>query len=73
MSTQDYHSSFTTPMPPKEAFSKIDNVSQWWSTHFEGSAAKLGDVFTVRFKSGDWYKIRIDALTPKRSASMIAS
>ena len=64
--TQDYRSSFTTKIPPQETFSKIDNVSKWWSTHFEGMSSKPGDVFTVRFSGGDWYTIRIEEMIPDK-------
>jgi activator of Hsp90 ATPase-like protein len=61
---QDYHSSITVPVTPKEAMDKISRVNEWWSTNFEGSSSKLGDVFTVHFKSGDWYTIKIAEMIP---------
>lgn len=64
MQQQDYHSSITADIAPEEVFDKISHVNEWWSTHFEGSSSKLGDNFTVRFSNGDWYKIKIDELTP---------
>jgi hypothetical protein len=57
MKEQDYHSSFTANISPREAFEKISRVNEWWSLNFEGESSKLGDVFTVRFKSGDHYTI----------------
>jgi hypothetical protein len=47
---------------PEETFDKINNVSEWWGKNFEGRSRKVDDVFTVRFKSGDIYKIRIAVL-----------
>ena len=64
MQQQDYHSSITADITPEEAFDKISRVNEWWSTNFEGSSSKLGDVFIVHFKNGDWYKIKIDELNP---------
>lgn len=64
MKNQDYHSSITVSVLPKEAFDKISHVSDWWSLHFEGSSYKFGDTFTVRFKSGDWFTVKINELTP---------
>ncbi len=64
MQPQDYHRTMTTGIPPEEAYTKISCVDEWWSTHVEGSFAKLGDVFTVHFKNGDRYTIHIDELVP---------
>ncbi len=64
MPRQDYHSSLTVQIAPEEAVDKISQVSKWWSLNFEGSSSKTGDVFTVRFKNGDWYKIKIEELIP---------
>ena len=64
MPQQDYQSSIPAVIPPQEAFDKIARVNEWWSTHFEGNSSNLGDVFTVRFKSGDWYQMKIAELTP---------
>ena len=62
MQQQDYHGSIAADITPKEAFDKISCVNEWWSTNFEGESSKLGDVFTVRFKSGDWYTIKISEM-----------
>ena len=64
MKEQDYHSSFTANISPREAFEKISRVNEWWSLNFEGESSKLGDVFTVLFKSGDYYTIKISELIP---------
>ncbi len=64
--TQDYHSSITTKITPKEMFNKISEVSKWWSLIFEGSSSKLGDVFTNHFKNGDWYEIKVDEMIPDK-------
>ena|SRR5579883_695643 len=66
MQQQDYQSSIIAGITPKEAFDGISRVNQWWSTHFEGSASNPGDVFTVRFKSGDWFKIKIEEIMPDK-------
>lgn len=63
--SQDYHASLTTNITPKIAFEKISNVNEWWSLRFEGTT-KIGDVFTVHFKSGDWYKIKIGTKLPNK-------
>ena len=64
MKQQDYHLSITTSVTPQGAFEKISRVSQWWAKDFEGKSDEPNDVFTVRFKSGYWYTIKITELIP---------
>jgi hypothetical protein len=64
MKQQDYHRSITTSVTPQAAFEKISRVSQWWAKDFEGKSDEPNDVFTVRFKNGDWYTIKIAELIP---------
>jgi hypothetical protein len=66
LTSQDYCSTITAKNSPKDIYDKISTVSSWWSTNFEGNATHLGDIFTVRFKNGDWYKIKIDELIPDK-------
>ena len=66
MNKQDYHSDIVTNVTPTEAFEKIGRVSEWWATNFEGGSQKLNDVFTVRFGSGDMYKVKIIELVPNK-------
>ena len=49
MKKEDYHCSITANITAKEAMEGISRVSEWWVKSFEGSAQKLGDVFTIRF------------------------
>lgn len=63
MKKQDYHTNFTVDTNATEAFNAINNICGWWSTDFEGSANKPGDVFTVRF--GDTFiTMRIMEMVP---------
>ena len=64
MKQQDYHRSITASVTPQAAFEKISRVSQWWAKDFEGKSDEPNDVFTVRFKNGDWYTIKIAELIP---------
>ena len=63
---QDYQSSFTANISPREAFENISRVSEWWSTDFEGKSAEPNDVFTVRFESGDMYKVKVAEIIPDK-------
>ena len=49
MKPQNYHVRLTTKITAPEAMEKINRIPAWWTKNFEGSAAKLGDAFTVRF------------------------
>jgi hypothetical protein len=66
MTNQDYQGSFTANIPPREALEKISRVSEWWSNNFEGKSQKLNDVFTVQFKSGDMYKVKVSEIIPNK-------
>jgi len=63
---KDYSRSFSTSVSPQDVFKKISRVSQWWAVDFEGKSEKLDDVFTVRFKNGDMYKIKISEIIPNK-------
>lgn len=46
----DYNNSFTVNKTASEVFEALtQKIDKWWSTDFEGSAANVGDEFTVRF------------------------
>ncbi len=66
MTTHDYHSNIVAEIAPQEAFEKITRVSEWWAKDFEGKSAEANDVFTVRFKSGDMYKMKVAEIVPQK-------
>ncbi len=51
---------------PQEAFEKISRVRDWWAVNFEGKSQNIDDVFTVSFKSGDKYKLKVSQLIPDK-------
>jgi uncharacterized protein YndB with AHSA1/START domain len=62
MKQQSYTATFEIILSPKDVFSRINDVSKWWSkaameatsgqkTEFEGQSSKLNDEFIIR--SGD--------------------
>lgn len=64
MEGESYHTTIRADITPEEAVARISQVDRWWSTNHEGRADNVGDVFTVRFGSGDRYTIRIAELEP---------
>jgi hypothetical protein len=66
MKTRDYHYSITADIPQSEAFDKIGRVLEWWGTDFQGQSRTVGDVFTVRFRSGDVYTIKLVDVVPDK-------
>jgi len=52
---QDYHTSITTRITPREALDRISRISEWWTAGVTGNSRKLHDTFTVR-----WGKTFVD-------------
>ncbi len=66
MKNQDYQSSITVHNTLEEAFEKISRVSEWWAKEVEGNSEDADDVFTVRFKNGDMYKVKVSEMIPTK-------
>jgi hypothetical protein len=64
MDKQNYQSSITTKMSPQEVLEKIGRVSEWWANDSDGTSATVNDEFTVRFKNGDMYKMKVTDIVP---------
>lgn len=66
MKNQSYSNSITTPLSPQETFERISYVNKWWAKNFEGNTKNVGDVFIVRFKNGDMYKMKVAEIIPNK-------
>ena len=66
MSDQSYTTTFLVDRTPEEAFAAITNVRGWWSGEVEGSADKLGDEFTYRYKDVHYSKQKLVEVVPGR-------
>jgi Activator of Hsp90 ATPase homolog 1-like protein len=64
MKTKDYSTSFSVNQSPEKVFVAITNVRGWWSEEIEGSAVKLGDQFTYRYKDIHYCKMKIIEVLP---------
>jgi hypothetical protein len=63
---QDYRTEISANVTPQKAADKISRPQEWWAKNFEGESKRVNDVFTVRFASGDMYKIRIAEMDPSK-------
>ena len=64
MSQQDLSMTFSVDQTPEQAFAAIMNVRGWWSEGIEGSAEKIGDEFTYRYKEMHDSKQRLVEAVP---------
>ena len=61
MENKSYNCAFIVRQTPTEVQTAINNVSQWWTAHTEGSSYQINDTFTVRF--GDtWVSFSVTKL-----------
>lgn len=66
MRQQNYSSSILANITAKEAYLKINRVSEWWSENIEGESKKLNDIFTIHFAFGDSFEIKIIDTIPDK-------
>ncbi len=66
MNTQDFTTTFLVDQTPEAAFAAITNVRGWWSGEIEGETAKVGDVFTYRYKDIHRSTQRVSEVIPDR-------
>jgi hypothetical protein len=66
MSKENYTKVITAKTSSPDAFEKICQVAKWWAKEYEGKSEKQNDIFTVRFKNGDMYKMKVSEIIPNK-------
>lgn len=64
MNETNYSTTITVAAAPEAVFAAITNPRAWWSGAFEGETAKLGDIFTYRYKDIHYSKQGVTELVP---------
>src|SRR4051812_15847703 len=66
METKDITTTILVHKSPQEVFNAINTPENWWSGEFTGSAQKLDDEFTYRYKDMHYSKQRVVELVPNK-------
>ena len=64
MGNNDFNSSVTAAISPREAIEKISNVPAWWGISFTGDSQRQGDKFTVKMGGDSFFDFTVTELTP---------
>lgn len=64
MKTQDFTTTILVDNTPQEVFKAINQPQNWWTGEFIGSADKLNDEFTYRYKDMHYSKQRVAEMVP---------
>ena len=64
MKKQDFTTTIIVGQTPSQVFNAINNPQNWWSGEINGSADKLNDEFTYRYKEFHLSKQRIVEMIP---------
>jgi len=64
MKTKYISAAFSVDRTPAEVFAAINDVAGWWSGKITGTATKLGDEFTYRYKDMHVSKQRVTEFVP---------
>ena len=66
MEIHDFTTTLLVEQTPKEVFDAVNKPGQWWSGEIKGSAAKLNDEFTYRYKEFHFTRQRVVEMVPNQ-------
>jgi hypothetical protein len=66
MKNNNYHTSIEVAQSPTEVFNALRNVSQWWSTDFEGNSSRLNDEFIINHPNRHYSKQKLVEVIPNK-------
>ncbi len=64
METKDFTTTILIDKTPAEVINAINHPQQWWTGEFTGSAEKLNDEFTYRYKDMHYSKQQVTEMIP---------
>jgi hypothetical protein len=64
MEKQDFTTTIVVDQSPRQVFNAINNPRAWWSGEIEGSAEKLNDEFSYRYKDFHFTKQQVVEMVP---------
>ena len=65
-SDTDYSAAIEVAKSPEEVFSRIKEVSKWWSKDFEGSSTNLNDEFVICHPGRHYSKQKLIEVIPNK-------
>ena len=66
MEAQDFTTTILVDKTPTEVFNAINTPQNWWSGEFTGSAEKLNNEFTYRYKDMHYSKQQVAEMVPNK-------
>lgn len=64
METKDFTTTILVDNTPQEVFNAINQPQNWWTGEFTGSAEKLNNEFTYRYKDMHYSKQLVEEMVP---------
>lgn len=73
MKTTDFATSMLVNKTRKEVFEAVNHPQNWWPGEISGSAEKVGDEFTYRYKEFHYSKQRVIEMIPDQKVTWLVA